>query len=80
MTHEGGDMVELDVRALPPREKHPRILEILSRLQPGDSLRITNDHDPKPLRYQLDAEHPQEFGWTYCDSGPEVWVVDITRR
>lgn len=73
-------MVELDVRTIPPREKHPRIFQILSALKSGESLRITNDHDPKPLRYQLDAEHPNEFAWKYCDSGPEVWVVDIKRQ
>jgi uncharacterized protein (DUF2249 family) len=73
-------MIELDVRPILPREKHPRIFALLADLCPGDSLRITNDHDPVPLRYQLDAERPGEFAWAYCDSGPEVWVVDITRR
>jgi uncharacterized protein (DUF2249 family) len=73
-------MVELDVRTIAPRDKHPRIFQILTNLEPGESLRITNDHDPKPLRYQLDAEYPTKFAWRYCDSGPEVWVVDITRQ
>lgn len=73
-------MIELDVRPIPPREKHPRIFSLLATLEPGDALRITNDHDPVPLRYQLDAEHPGEFGWAYRDSGPEIWIVEITRR
>lgn len=73
-------MLQLDVRTIPPRHKHDKIFELLQTLAPGESLRITNDHDPKPLRFQLDAEHPGVFSWTYCDSGPEVWVVDIARR
>jgi uncharacterized protein (DUF2249 family) len=71
-------MIELDVRPIPPRDKHQRIFALLAALEPGDLLRITNDHDPVPLRYQLEAERPGAFGWTYRDSGPELWVVDIT--
>ncbi|MHB1250237.1 MAG: DUF2249 domain-containing protein [Polaromonas sp.] len=36
-----------------------------------------NDHDPKPLYYQFDAEHPGEFTWDYLESGPETWRVRI---
>jgi uncharacterized protein (DUF2249 family) len=41
---------------------------------------LVNDHDPKPLRYQLMAEHPDTFDWTYEAEGPEVWRVRIRRR
>jgi uncharacterized protein (DUF2249 family) len=46
----------------------------------GQSLVLVNDHDPKPLRYQLMAEHPDTFDWTYEAEGPEVWRVRIRRR
>jgi len=36
-----------------------------------------NDHDPKPLYYQLEAEYPKQFSWTYLESGPTVWRVEI---
>ena len=72
-------MVQLDVRSLPPRRKHPTIFELLAELKLGETLQITNDHDPRPLRYQLDAEHPDEFSWEYCESEPELWIVAITR-
>jgi len=39
-----------------------------------------NDHDPKPLRYQLAAERPNLFGWTYEAEGPDVWRVRIERK
>ncbi len=72
-------MEELDVPALPPREKHPTIFARLRALKPGETLRIVNDHDPRPLRFELEADCPGAYSWTYVDAGPEVWRVDLTR-
>lgn len=71
---------ELDVRVIPPREKHPVIFSKVGALKPGESLVIINDHDPRPLKYQLDAEQPGSFGWDYEMAGPDVWRVRITRN
>lgn len=73
----GQDQV-LDVRELAPRVRHEAIFEHLDRLGTGQALRLVNDHDPAPLRYQLDAERPGQFAWTYVERGPEVWQVSIT--
>jgi uncharacterized protein (DUF2249 family) len=62
-----------------PRERHPKIFSTFEALAPGETLRLVNDHDPKPLRYQLMAEHPGEAGWEYLEEGPEVWQVRITK-
>ena len=72
--------IDLDVRELAPRERHERIFRNLLALAGGQSLRLINDHDPKPLYYQLMAEHPGEFDWAPDEQGPEVWSVVITRR
>jgi uncharacterized protein (DUF2249 family) len=48
-------------------------------LAPGAAFILVNDHDPKPLRYQLEAEYPQQFSWTYMEKGPDVWRVEIGR-
>ena len=72
--------VEIDVRTIPPRDRHPLIFEQLDALAPGTSLRLVNDHDPKPLRYQIDAERPDQFRWEYVEDGPERWEIDITSR
>ena len=71
--------VELDVRAIPPREKHPTIFRTFDALATGESLLLVNDHDPRPLRYQLAAERPDQFEWAYEAEGPEVWKVRISR-
>lgn len=70
----------LDVRPLPPPERHALIFSRLDALDPGDTLRLVNDHDPKPLRYQLEAERPNHFTWDYVAEGPDEWSVDITSR
>lgn len=70
---------ELDVRVIEPRFKHSTIYDRLDKLGPGQSLVIVNDHDPRPLRYQLDAEHPDAFQWLYLEEGPETWRVEIKK-
>jgi uncharacterized protein (DUF2249 family) len=69
----------IDVRTIPPRDRHPRIFAALAALAPGEALAIVNDHDPKPLRYQLEAEQPGAFAWSYVEQGPERWQVTIAR-
>jgi uncharacterized protein (DUF2249 family) len=71
--------IELDVRPIPPREKHPTIFNTFDSLNSGESMLLINDHDPRPLRYQLAAERPDTFEWEYQEQGPEVWRVRISR-
>ena len=70
---------ELDVRVIPPREKHPAIFQTFDALQPGQAFVLINDHDPFPLRYQFEAERAQQFTWHYDESGPVVWRVRISK-
>jgi len=70
----------LDVTALEPRMKHPKIFEIYDDLNPGEAFIINNDHDPKPLYYQLIAERGRTFSWEYLENGPETWLVKITKN
>jgi uncharacterized protein (DUF2249 family) len=67
----------VDVRSLVPAQRHARIFELVGKLAPGGSFVLVNDHDPKPLYYQLEAEHPKQFSWTYLERGPEAWRVQI---
>ena len=70
----------LDVRGMAPRERHPTILSTFDALTPGEALELVNDHDPKPLRYQFEAELPGTFTWDYLEEGPEAWRVRIGKR
>jgi uncharacterized protein (DUF2249 family) len=67
----------VDVRTIIPRERHPLIFNTFHNLAPGDAFLLVNDHDPKPLYYQFQAELSERFQWAYLESGPEVWKVRI---
>ena len=71
---------ELHVSLLEPRRKHPTIFEWFDDLPAGDSFVIKNDHDPKPLYYQMLGERGNVFKWEYLEQGPETWRVRITKR
>jgi uncharacterized protein (DUF2249 family) len=68
---------ELDVRVIPPREKHPAIFKTFDALEAGQEFVLINDHDPFPLRYQFEAERANQFTWQYDESGPVVWRARI---
>ena len=75
----GADDPELDVRELAPARRHQVIFTAYAALRPAAGFVLVNDHDPKPLRYQLAAEHAGEFTWDYLEAGPGVWRVRIGR-
>ena len=76
-TSERNDI--LDVRTIPPAQRHPMIFQRFAALPVDGSFTLVNDHDPKPLYYQLNFEHNGELGWDYLEQGPEVWRVRISR-
>ncbi len=70
----------VDVRALAPRDRHPRIFATFDGLPVGGALTLVNDHDPKPLYYQFQAERTGEFTWEYELQGPKEWRVRIGKN
>ncbi|MDA8396028.1 MAG: DUF2249 domain-containing protein [Candidatus Dormibacteraeota bacterium] len=71
---------ELDVRSLAPARRHQVIFSTIDRLAAGGDLTLVNDHDPLPLRYQLEATRGDLFSWEYLEQGPTTWRVRIGRR
>jgi uncharacterized protein (DUF2249 family) len=69
----------IDVRTETPKVRHEIIFDQFAALAPGTAYVLVNDHDPKPLWYQFDAEHKGEFTWDTVEDGPEVWRVRIGR-
>jgi len=49
-------MNRLDVRDLPPAERHDTIREAFDDIEAGERLVLVNDHDPSPLFYEFQAE------------------------
>lgn len=70
----------INVPLIEPKLKHPTIFKVFDGLAGGESLIIHNDHDPKPVYYQLLGERGDIFTWQYQQQGPEWWDVLITKK
>ena len=75
--HDASAAQTLDVRDLPPAQRHARIFALFEALPAGSAFVLVNDHDPKPLYYQLNFEHSGQLVWDYLEEGPEAWRVRI---
>jgi uncharacterized protein (DUF2249 family) len=69
----------VDVRNIAPRERHPLIFSTFRSLAKGRSMELVNDHDPRPLYDQFQAESPGSFGWDDLETGPDTWRVRISK-
>ena len=69
--------VTVDVRDILPRNRHPLIFGVFEALPSGQAMLLTNDHDPKPLFYQFQAESGGRFSWDYIEQGPDRWQVRV---
>lgn len=74
------DVFVLNVTLIEPRLKHPTIFKQFDALKEGEAFEILNDHDPKPLYYQLLGERGNIFTWTYLEKGPQWWRVQIKKN
>lgn len=71
--------IVVDVRKIPPAQRHPKIFETFDGLALEQSFTLVNDHDPKPLYYQFLHERQNQFTWKYLEEGPQTWRVLISR-
>ncbi len=69
----------MDLRPMPVFKRHDKIFEVWESLKSGQVLRIINDHDPKPLHYQYEAEQKGKYEWENEKSGPRDWIVRIKK-
>jgi len=66
---------QLDVRDLPPAQRHEQIFAAYDDLEGGTGFVLVNDHDPKPLYHQFEAETGPEFRWEYRQKEPGEFRV-----
>ena len=69
---------EVDVRPLAKPDKHPHIFRAFGQLTVGESFVLVNNHDPRHLRAEFEADYPGSYGWDYLERGP-VWRIRISR-
>ncbi len=70
----------LHVTLLEPRLKHSTIFQWFDGLQGGEQFDILNDHDPKPLYYEMLATRGPIFTFDYVENGPINWRVRIRKN
>ncbi len=67
----------VDMREIAPRIRHTLIFQLFEHLGEVSSLQLIVDHDPRPLRLQLEAKHGSRCRWTYLEQGPDIWRVRL---
>lgn len=75
-------MPRLDVRDIDPIDRHAKIHDAFEELEPGGTLTIVNDHEPKPLYYEMVAEVPSfdEHGYEVRRAERGKFVADFPKR
>lgn len=68
-----------DARGVAKRFRHAAIFGALDALQPGETMRFCNDHDPLPLLHQLSERYGHEVAITYVQREPGAIVIDFAR-
>ena len=67
-----------DARGVAKRFRHAAIFGALSALQPGETMRFCNDHDPLPLLQQLVGHFGEGIQISYVSREPGQIVIDFT--
>lgn len=71
---------EIDVRAIPKPQRHPLIFAAFEKLDAGQALLLTNDHEPLHLRDEFERELPGSHSWDPLgETSPGNWQVRIRR-
>lgn len=69
----------LNLVDVPRPQRHPLVFARVAGMAAGDSFTLVNDHDPIPLRRQLESQFVGQLTWEHLERGPEVFRVRITR-
>ncbi|MDE2120464.1 MAG: DUF2249 domain-containing protein [Betaproteobacteria bacterium] len=69
-----------DARGIAKRFRHAAIFGALDALQPGETMRFVNDHDPLPLLQQMQSHYGAAVDITYRQRDAEAVVIDFVKR
>jgi uncharacterized protein (DUF2249 family) len=66
-----------DARGIAKRFRHAAIFGALDALNPGETMRFVNDHDPIPLLAQLQSRYGPAVAIEYRQRDPGAIVIDF---
>ncbi|MDM5181126.1 DUF2249 domain-containing protein [Massilia sp. CCM 8695] len=66
-----------DARGVAKRFRHAAIFGALSALEPGETMRFYNDHDPLPLLAQIEAHFGSGVTIAYVARAPGEIIIDF---
>lgn len=69
-----------DARGVAKRFRHAAIFGALDALNPGETMRFVNDHDPIPLLHQLQARYGVGIDIHYLQRDAGQIVIDFVRH
>ena len=69
----------IDVRLIAPPERHATVFAAFEALAAGECLDLLSDHEPLPLRAQLQQRWPGQFSWNVLQAGPAQWRTRLGR-
>ena len=70
-------LYSFDARGIAKRFRHAANFGALEALQPGETMRFCNDHDPLPLLAQLQARYGASLTIEYKQREPGAIVIDF---
>ena len=66
-----------DARGVARRFRHSAIFGALDALEPGETMRFVNDHDPLPLLNQMRERFGEHVQINYRQNDPGAVVIDF---
>lgn len=70
----------IEAQSIPGPERHNTIFKMFDELETGESIIISNNHDPKNLLIQFDEKRPKQFSSEYLENGPTTWQLKLTKK
>lgn len=69
----------IDLRDTPHERRHATVFFAFDQLAAGEWFLLVNDHDPQPLRAQMEQYRPGQLSWEYEVQGPYEFRIKISR-
>lgn len=73
----GAGVYPFDARGVAKRFRHAAIFGALDALEPGETMRFCNDHDPLPLLAQINSVFGTRIRMAYVQREPGEIVIDF---